>query len=100
MHIIVLCCLRSCAHYGQSRCQSPGIRPNQRHFALDCPVKMNISFNCQAQKLVVRELCFLQHNHRIGTEIMMHYPNNRHLTTAESKEIENVLGLCGNKKIN
>jgi len=30
---------------------------------------------------------------------MMHYPNNRRLTTTESKEIENVLGLGGNKKL-
>jgi len=41
----------------------------------------------------------VQHNHRIGTEIMMYYPNNRHLTTTESQEIENVLGLGGNKKL-
>ena len=99
MHIFVLCCLHRCAHYGQSCCRSQGIRPNQRHFALDFPVKINISFNRQAQKLVVRELC-LQHNHHIGTEIMMHYPNNHRLTTTESKEIENVLGLGGNKKLN
>ena len=49
-------------------------------------------------KLVVQE-CSLEHNHRIGLEIMMHYPTHRRLTNAESKEIERVLELGANKKL-
>lgn len=61
-------------------------------------MKINISFDRKVNKLVVRDLC-LQHNHRVGAEIMMHYPSNRRLSTAQSKEIENVIDLGGNKKL-
>lgn len=43
--------------------------------------------------------CVLEHNHRIGMEIMMYYPSQRRLTTEEAKEIEGVLKLGGKKKL-
>ena len=57
-----------------------------------------MSFDRKVNKLVVRE-CSLEHNHRIGLEIMMHYPTHQRLSNAESKEIERVLDLGANKKL-
>ena len=81
-----------------ARNQSHGIRPNQRHFSLNCPVKVTVSFDRKVNKLVVRE-CSLEHNHWIGLEIMMHYPTHQRLSNAESKEIKRVLDLGANKKL-
>lgn len=34
-----------CVHYGEARKRSKGVRPNQRHFAMNCPVKLIISYD-------------------------------------------------------
>ena len=81
-----------------ARNRSRGVRPYQRHFAMNCPVKVTVSFDRKVNRFVVRE-CDLDHNHRIGLEIMMHYPTHRKLTNSESKEIEEVLKLGANKKL-
>lgn len=90
--------LSRCVHYGKPRSRSKGIRPNQRHFALQCPMKVTISFDRKTNKLFVYDCC-LEHNHRIGEDIIMHYPKCRRLTNSESKDVEGILRLGGNKKL-
>ena len=97
-YVIICVVVCRCIHYGQARCRSQGAHPNQRHFALSCPVTITISFDQKVQNLVVRDSC-LQHNYRVGPEILMHYPSHRCFTTTESKEIEGVLSLGANKKL-
>ncbi len=84
-----------CVHYGQARSRSKGIRPNQRHFAMDCPAKLTISYDRGAKCLVLRE-CLLQHNHRTSSEIMVHYPSSRRLNEVEKQRISEVLSLKPN----
>lgn len=44
------------------------------------------------KRLVVRECC-LEHNHRIGPELSLHYPSNRKLTKEQSVAVKELLNL-------
>ena len=48
--------------------------------------------NRLTKKLVVRE-CNLEHNHRIGPDVSIHYPSNRKLTEEQNAAINEVLSL-------
>lgn len=90
-----------CVHYGQSRHRSKGVRPNQRHLALNCPVKLTISYDRATRCLVLRE-CLLDHNHRIGCEIIEQYASSRRLSrrlsSKEQHEVNEMLSLRPNNK--
>ena len=90
-------CSMRCVHYGQPRKRSRGLRPNQRHFSMNCPVKLIISYNRAAGCLILRE-CSLQHNHRIRNEIMKHYPSSRKLSPEEQGMVDELLQLKPNNK--
>ena len=86
-----------CVHYGQGRQRSKGVRPNQRHLALNCPVKLTVSYDRVAGCLVVRE-CILNHNHRIGSEIMEQYASKRRLSLKQQHSVNELLSLKPNNK--
>ena len=86
-----------CVYYGDTRCRSKGLRPNQRHFSMGCQAKITATYDKLQNKLVVRE-CNFQHNHRIGEDILSHYPSARRLNQVEQKEIKEIIGLKPNNK--
>ena len=86
-----------CVHYGQARHRSKGVRPNQRHLALNCPVKLTISYDRAAGCLVLRE-CMFDHNHRIGCEIIQQYASSRRLSLKEQHKVNEMLSLRPNNK--
>ena len=49
------------------------------------------------KKLIVRE-CNLEHNHRLGKEIVAHYPSSRRLSSEEKKEVVEILSFRPNNK--
>ena len=59
-------------------------------FVLFLPVRLT-------KKLKVRE-CNLAHNHRVGEEILAHYPSSRKLSVDEEREVKNILSLRPNNK--
>ena len=89
-------CVR-CVHYGEGRRRSKGVRPNQRHLALNCSAKLTISYDRAARCLVVRE-CLLNHNHRIGSEVLEQYASNRRLSLKQQHKVNEVLRLKPNNK--
>ena len=54
--------------------------------------------NRLTKKLVVRE-CNLEHNHRIGPDVLVHYPSNRKLTEEQNAAINEGLSLQSKEKI-
>jgi len=49
-----------CVHYGEARHRSKGLRPNQRSFAMGCPVKVTVYYD----RLV---FCFVSLCMRVAT---------------------------------
>jgi len=86
-----------CVHYGKPRLRSKGIRPKQRHLAIDCPFKITVSFDRVLNCLIVRDSC-LQHSHRVGKEILKHYPSQCKLTEAEQADVKTAISLKANTK--
>ena len=52
----------------------------------------SLSLNRLTKKLVVRE-SDLDHNHRVGPDVSVHYPSNRKLTKEQNAAIDEVLSL-------
>ena len=86
-----------CVHYGHPRQRGKGLRPNQRAFSLGCEAKITLSYDKFQDKLVVREVN-LEHNHRVGQEIIKHYPSFQRLETHEEEELLNIVSLKPNNK--
>ena len=86
-----------CAHYGDSRPRSKGIQPLQRCFAMGCQAKITLSYSKATKCLVVKE-CTLDHNHRIGENIMKHYPSARKLSVNEKKHVTELISVKANNK--
>jgi len=87
-----------CVHYGEPRHRGKGVRCHQRSFALNCPVKITVTYDKVEQKLKIRD-CNLEHCHRTGKDIIKRYPSMRRLTEQQEKEIEDVLTLRPNNKL-
>ena len=49
------------------------------------------------KKLIVRECC-LTHSHRVGKEILAHYPSTRKLNSKEEQAVLEILNLRPNNK--
>ena len=86
-----------CVHSGNPRQRSKGVRPNQSHFAMGCPAKITIVYDRITKVLVARE-CNLEHNHHIGSEIMLHYPSSRRLSKEQRQEMHALLKLRPSNK--
>ena len=83
-------CVR-CVHYGTPHYRGKAIspRPLQRFFAMECKAKVTITYSKISKCLVVKE-CNLHHNHRIGPEILKHYPSARRLSVEEKQHVNNL----------
>ena len=68
-----------CIHYGKPRRRSRGIRCNQKSFAMECPVKITVSYDKWQRKLKVQN-CITDHCHRTSKDILKHYPSERRLS--------------------
>ena len=64
---------------------------------MGCPAKITIVYDRITKVLVVRE-CNLEHNHRIGSEIMLHYPSSRSLSKEQQQEMHMLLKLRPSNK--
>ena len=91
-------CVR-CVHYGTPRYRGKAIspRPLQRSFAMECKAKVTITYSKISKCLVVKE-CNLHHNHRIGPEILKHYPSARRLSVEEKQHVTDLLNVKACKK--
>ena len=87
-----------CVHYGEPRHRGKRIRCHQRSFAMKCPVKITVTFDKVEQKLKIRD-CSLEHCHRVGNDVMKHYPSMRRLSEQQEKEMHDILNLRPNNKL-
>ena len=64
---------------------------------MGCPAKITIVYDRITKVLVVRE-CNLEHNHLVGSKIMLHYPSSRRLSKEQQQEMHTLLKLRPSNK--
>lgn len=87
-----------CVHFGKPRHRSREIRCNQKSFAMECPVKITVSYDKWQRKLKVQN-CVTDHCHRTSKDILKHYPSERRLSKQQEKDVCDVLALRANNKL-
>ncbi|CAF1351626.1 unnamed protein product [Didymodactylos carnosus] len=65
-----------CCHGGKIRNRSNGIRPQQHHLCLQCPVKIRLQSNGTTLKITVINL---NHNHKVDQSNLKFYARHRRL---------------------
>ena len=75
-----------CVHYGEPQHHGKRIRCHQRSFVMKCSVKTTVTFDRVEQKLKIRDWN-LEHYHRVGKDVMKHYPSVRRLSEQQEKEM-------------
>ncbi|XP_034235098.1 uncharacterized protein LOC117641688 isoform X2 [Thrips palmi] len=69
----------ACKHYGKTRSNSRGLRPNQSSFKIGCPSYFYVAAN--TKELVVEKI-ELKHSHSCDPELVQLYPERRSLSNA------------------
>ncbi|KAK3920244.1 Zinc finger SWIM domain-containing protein 3 [Frankliniella fusca] len=69
----------ACKHYGKTRSNSRGLRPNQSSFKIGCPSYIYVAAN--TSELVVEKLV-TTHSHSCDPELVSLYPERRSLANA------------------
>jgi len=65
---------------------------------MKCPVKITVTFDKVEKKLKIA-YCNLEHCHRVGKDVMRHYPSMRKLSEQQQEEMHDVLTLRPNNKL-
>ena len=67
-------CVIACAHKGEHRDRSKGIRPNQHVMSCDCPFSFRVAFESKfTNKYVIARVDSLNHNHLISAAAIKDY---------------------------
>ncbi|XP_026277436.1 uncharacterized protein LOC113205873 [Frankliniella occidentalis] len=81
----------ACKHYGKTRSNSRGLRPNQSSFKIGCPSYIYVAAN--TKELVVEKLV-TTHSHSCDPELVLLYPERRSLANARC-DADNDQGIQG-----
>ena len=75
-----------------------GQRPNQATFKQSCPYFVQLCITPDGSQLMV-SMMNNEHNHEIKEKLFKYLPKQRHVSSEERKDVENMLKVNANKKM-
>ncbi|ELU04385.1 hypothetical protein CAPTEDRAFT_223509 [Capitella teleta] len=81
-----------CKHFGNAKpgSKSMGLRKHKNSFRIGCPAKFTLAY-CQNISKYRLSKCNLVHNHPLGPEYNILYPERRQLTDREAERVKDML---------